>query len=433
MFFGMGPQAMRDAIANAYSDVALSALWDASGLIENQTWAPHTRAALSDDYLAIAYPFLSGKMRATQVSQNDYLVVPGDTDPAELSRLAQTMQSCIGYAEDMGVVRTGLRIAIILDAPKSQFSAVFPNDVAIACIKRRDAVARGHLPHEFAHCFGLSGFPVLDEGIAVFLERALPLARQLSDLERAKGWLTRSVRAGAYSEDPYTLGSTGLCAALLQGGQEGLRSFLHAARACGDVDQCIAFFQRKISQVGATLQSKDHGEPSKDPELDYFAGRHVAFKEAVANLAIQDVKTLSLQDWRNLGRFLGLVAVEQFPSEADRRLQTRALEARSYVPEVAQWHFDLADILGRIKSAEGRDSFAQSAEEAMAFLEQAADDPSVGADATINLMYLYRYMPDFAGGSVDRARELAEVMTTQFARQEAADQLNSTLEEQANA
>ncbi|WP_293575076.1 hypothetical protein [Phaeobacter sp.] len=424
---------MRDAVARLYTDIEMNALWDASGLIENQTWAPHTREALSDDYLAIARPFLSSTMRAVQVSQTDYLVLPDDAAPAELSRLAETMRSCIAYADEMGIIRTRLRIAIVLDAPKSQFSAVFPNNVAIACIERSDAIVSGHLPHEFTHCFGLSGFSVLDEGIAVFLERALSVAAQISALEKAQGWLSRTVRIGASSKDPYTLGSAGLCAAFIQGGKDGLRSFLQAARDCEDANICVSFFQEKISEVGATLRSKDHGGPSNDLEYDYFAGHHEAFKDAVNKLATKDKTSLNLKDWRNLGRFLGLVAVDQFPSEADRQMQAWALEARDGAPEETDWYFELADILGRMQSAEGRDSFAKSAEEAMAFLAQASDDPSIGADATITLMYLYRYLPDFAGGSLDRARELAEVMTTQFGRPETADQLNRTIAEQAIA
>ena len=106
MFFGMGLRAMCDTVDGPYTYIALTALSDASGLVENQAWAPHTRAALSDEYLAIARPFLSDAVRAVQVAKSDYLVVPDDTDPAELSQLAKTMRFCIGYAEDMGIIRT---------------------------------------------------------------------------------------------------------------------------------------------------------------------------------------------------------------------------------------------------------------------------------------------------------------------------------------
>ena len=75
----------------------------------------------------------------------------------------------------------------------------------------------------------------------------------------------------------------------------------------------------------------------------------------------------------------------------------------------------------------------RAAAKAMAYLSQGSTDPEVGADATAAPMYLYRYIPDFAGGSVDRAKELAEVMTIAFAKHEAAEQLHRTLEQEALA
>jgi len=69
----------------------------------------------------------------------------------------------------------------------------------------------------------------------------------------------------------------------------------------------------------------------------------------------------------------------------------------------------------------------------MAYLSQGSTDPEVGVDATVTPIYLYLYLPDFADGSVYRAEDLAEVMTTAFAKHEVAEQLHRTLEEEAIA
>ncbi|ENM5738508.1 hypothetical protein AB1F87_002047 [Vibrio mimicus] len=94
-----------------------------------------------------------------------------------------------------------------------------------------------------------------------------------------------------------------------------------------------------------------------------------------------------------------------------------------------EWLFEVARRLKALRLSPSRDGFAAAARGLTEMLEAKVMDPALGPDATITLMYLYRYLPDFAGGSVQEALRLSEEISTRYGKKEAASRLRRSLEE----
>lgn len=75
------------------------------------------------------------------------------------------------------------------------------------------------------------------------------------------------------------------------------------------------------------------------------------------------------------------------------------------------------------------DEFAAAARGLIEMLSAKVQDPALGADAMITLMYLYRDLPNFAGVSIHKALRLSEEISTRYGKWEAASRLLKSLEE----
>ncbi|MCZ0753792.1 hypothetical protein [Aeromonas enteropelogenes] len=412
-----------------FQPLHLAHVWRASGLVENGQWIAVVRELVSPDSLSTASPLLAPDALAVGLGQRDVVISSPRLATPVREGIVDAYQTCRCLTQAITETRSRYRILIIAAPGSDQLCIHFPNGTAVAVVAVDTALSGGDLYHEAAHLFALSGHTVIDEGLAVFVEEVAPLFVTLERAEAARGWLQRKVRNRMDTRNPYAFGSASIAAALLTGGTRKVRQLIHACQVARTEEICHSLMTQVLNRA-VTLMSETHCcTASIDPDDDYFAGRHGPFRVYAQALVQRVGQRFTHSEWRVIARFAGLLASE---ASADPITVDAVARIAAEVPvsmDDIEWLFEVARRLKALRMSQWRDGFAAAARGLIKMLEAKVTDPALGPDATITLMYLYRYLPDFAGGSIHEALRLSEEISTRYGKKDAASRLQSSLEE----
>lgn len=407
----------------------LAHVWQTSGLVENGQWITVVRESVSPDSLSAASPLLASDALAVGLGQRDVVICSPRLATSVREGIVDAYQTCRCLTQAITETRSRYRILVIAAPGSDQLCIQFPNGTAVAVVAVDTALGAGDLYHEAAHLFALSGHTVIDEGLAVFVEEAVPMFSTLDRTEAARGWLQRKVRHRTDARNPYAFGSASIAAALLIGGIRKVRQLIRACQAAHTEETCYALMTHVLKRADALMSETQSYTASIDPVNDYFAGRHGPFRVYAQALVQRVGHRFTHSEWRDISRFAGLLASE---ASADPIAVDAVARIAAEVPadmDDIEWLFEVARRLKSLRMSPSRDGFAAAARGVIEMLEAKVADTALGPDAMITLMYLYRYLPGFAGGSVQEALRLSEEISTRYGKKDSASRLRRSLEE----
>jgi len=273
--------------------------------------------------------------------------------------------------------------------------------------------------HEYVHGLGLTGVPVVDEGLATLFEAAAgEAALKCSDQTMFDvSWVN------TYSRRPFSKGNIHYIGAVY------FAAFLVAHsenELWGERDRLAALEDGKVAmkQMGEKLiewrkkqyQNQANSYPTfgyKGLDVLYFAGQFDDYLPAATryfstreNSAMQEAEQLTL------GRYLIFIATLDEEIAVDfKHFPIVEGDIPDTLGLVASLLAEIAHLLRCVRASSTRRSLIRNAAQLYAFLTKHEKHPTVGPDVLLQLVQFHRYTPKVAGGDVEAAKKYAEKLS----------------------
>ena len=282
------------------------------------------------------------------------------------------------------------------------------------------------LVHELVHSFGLCGIPMVDEGLAVLVERLAaegftPDALEDPHCAAAAG---RIATSGRGARDIFTTGSAYLAGYLVAGWPELAREF----------DRLSA-----MAREQATARIRDGTAAGPLPEAERPAGDGDARNDMAADCGAAYFRG----DFETLYR---LVRDVPMPADEYRRNLARlhCVQANDDTGRHAHWDLPapqggppppgidiFIDLVGRfaaMRTTRSREAFIEEARQSFDLIARLGGCAGMEIDALVLEIQSRRALPAFAGGSCDKALAACNELETTWRRPGLAERFRRAIE-----
>ncbi len=393
----------------------LKDIWLDSGLIDNGQWVNNAQKLITPHRFHAMSILLDMDSLIVDISSKDIIIFQSGIESSIREKVISAYEICKNLSEEITDTLSKYRILIVSKSNfVEQHCILFSNGTSVAVIEESKLLNTNDIYHETTHLFALSGFSVIDEGLATFMEDIAPIFSDLEDVAVAQEWLEHKVRYRTNKTNPYVYGAASICAALLTGGIEGAQHLVRTCQKSSTESKCYILMEESLKKADYLISNREVYKASVNPTDDYFAGRHAQFKAYVRNLIKGDSVNYTYNEWLNIARCSVLLASEpSFYNEFLDKIEKKSKRVPIDIDNVI-WLFKISSQIKYVYSHTSQDFFINSSKLLIKELSGRIEDTNVSKDAMIILMYLYYYLPKFAGGSTKEALSLSKIMSNKY-------------------
>ncbi|HGS4480089.1 TPA: hypothetical protein ACMDNO_002650 [Vibrio cholerae] len=386
-------------------------IWLNSGLINDVQWSNKIKELMLENKFPEISSLLGSDSLIFIISSKDIIVFQSYIENSIIERVVNSYKICKKLALQITDTLSKYRILIVSKSNSiDQHCTLLSNGTSIAVVNEDKLLNTNDIYHEVTHLFALSGYLVIDEGLATFIEDIAPIFSDLEDVAVAEEWLKHKVRSRTNKSNPYVYGAASICAALLTGGVKNAKNLIRLCQRSNSEYQCYNLMEESLKKSDDLIYSKDACPESINLTDDYFSGRHASFKSKIRCIIIEDPINYTYDEWLNIARCSVLLASEPY---FDKEFSDNVNNVSKKIPidlVNIRWLFNVSSQIKSVYSCTSQDLLINSSKSLITNLSVKIDDDNLGKDAMIILMYLYYYLPKFAGGSIENAISLSRIM-----------------------
>lgn len=389
----------------------LEDIWLGSGLINDGQWLDEVNELITPNRINAMSILLERDSLIFSISSKDIIIFQSGIESSIKERVISSYKICKDLSEKITDTLSEYRILIVSKYNSiDQHCILFTNGTSVAVINEDKLSNTNDIYHETTHLFALSGYSMVDEGLATFIEDIVSIFTDLEDVAVSNEWLKHKVQSRTNKSNPYVYGSASICSALLIGGIKNAKKLIRSCQNSSTEYECYLLMEESLKKADYLMSSKEACYKSINLTDDYFKGRHSLFKNQVSQIIKGDPVKYTYDEWLNIARCSVLLASE--PS-FDNELLDKIHKVSKKLPIDflnVRWLFSISSQVRFIYSCSSQDSFIDSSKLLIKTLVKKNEDTNLSKDAMIILMYLYYYLPKFAGGSNEDALSLSKAL-----------------------
>ncbi len=336
---------------------------------------------------------LHSNLHAYHITKETYLISTYALRQKDLNDCLLLYNRCENISQYLQESLSNIRIIILCQNSKHQFCLLLKNSVALALISRNNLRFHKNFCHEVSHLFALSNNKYIDEGIAVFIEKAALLFDNFKEILKNKIWLKSQTALHTNKCNPYTYGCVVIASVILDN-HKNIRPFLDLCKQTTP-KKCLELMHIAIQKHF----KKQTITPRKleNPNQEYFLGNNRSFLKHISYILTKPVKILNFQDWLNLTRCTFLAPVNQTAKQLTESFQS-AHHSPPY--DKIAWLFKIINKIHNIQSIKNSQKIAERTRKIILEISYNTQDEQIGNDVLLMIEILEKYIPNTAQKSI---------------------------------
>ncbi len=306
----------------------------------------------------------------------------------ELNNCILLYNRCKNISHHLQKTLSKTRIIILCKNLKHQFCLHLKNSVALALISRNNSDFHKDFCHEVSHLFALSNNKYIDEGIAVFIEKAALLFDSFEEILQNKIWLKSQTAHHTQEYNPYTYGCVAIAIVILDD-CKNIKHFLNLCRQT-PLKKCPELMHMVIQKYFKNQPTT----PIKldNPSHEYFLGNNHSFLRHACYILTKPVQILDFQDWLNLARCVFLTPI----NHTARKLAESFQSTHNSPPyEKIVWLFKIINEIHSIQLIKNKKAIEKQTTRIISEMRRNTQDKQIGSDMLLMIEILERYTPKY--------------------------------------
>ncbi len=332
---------------------------------------------------------LHSNLHAYHITKETYLISTYALRQKDLNNCLLLYNRCENISQYLQESLSNIRIIILCQNSKHQFCLHLKNSVALALISRNNLRFHKNFCHEVSHLFALSNNKYIDEGIAVFIEKAALLFDNFKEILKNKIWLKSQTALHTNKCNPYTYGCVVIASVILDN-HKNIRPFLDLCKQTTP-KKCLELMHIAIQKHF----KKQTITPRKleNPNQEYFLGNNRSFLKHISYILTKPVKILNFQDWLNLARCVFLIPIDQ---TAQQLAESFRFTHHSPPYDKIAWLFQIINKIHNIQLIKNRQEIAEQTRKIILEISHNAQDKQIGKDVLLMIEILEKYTPKYS-------------------------------------